>query len=279
MKVVVSPAELRSTLAAWRNSGERIAVVPTMGNLHAGHARLVEEAKRRAQRVVVTVFVNPLQFGPKEDFDRYPRTPDEDRRLLTQFSVDLLFMPAVVDMYPRGKESSTLVDVPELSGILCGQFRPGHFVGVATVVAKLLNLVQADVALFGEKDFQQLAIIRRMAEDLCMPTAIVGIPTIREPDGLAMSSRNRYLTVEQRQIAPRLHAVLAEARAGLLDGKTIAEVEVAGATALTAAGFRLDYFTVRDVATLQPPTSATRERVILVAAWLGRARLLDNVRV
>lgn len=279
MKVVVSSAELRSELAAWRRSGERIAVVPTMGNLHAGHARLVEEAKLRAERVVVTIFVNPLQFGPKEDFDRYPRTPDEDRRLLEQFSVDLLFTPTVADMYPRGKESSTLVDVPELSGLLCGQFRPGHFVGVATVVAKLLNLVGADVALFGEKDFQQLAIIRRMAEDLCMPTAIVGIPTIRESDGLALSSRNRYLTGEQRQIAPRLHATLAAARAGLLAGKTIAAVETAGAAALAADGFRPDYFTVRDVATLQPPTADTRERVILVAAWLGRARLLDNVRV
>lgn len=279
MKVIARQDELRRLLATWRREGQRIAVVPTMGNLHAGHAHLVREAKQRAERVVVTIFVNPLQFGPREDFDRYPRTPDEDRRLLESLAVDLLFSPTVADMYPRGKESSTLVDVPELSGTLCGQFRPGHFIGVATVVAKLLNLVGADAALFGEKDFQQLAIIRRMAEDLCMPTTIVGIPTIREADGLAMSSRNRYLTPEQRQIAPHLHAALSLARESLLGGKSIAAVEAAGAAALTAEGFRPDYFTVRDAATLQAPVDSTVDRVILVAAWLGRARLLDNVRV
>ncbi len=279
MKVIARPDELRHLLAAWRREGQRIAVVPTMGNLHAGHAHLVKEARQRAERVVVTIFVNPLQFGPREDFDRYPRTPDEDRLLLESLAVDLLFSPAVADMYPRGKESSTLVDVPELSGTLCGQFRPGHFIGVATVVAKLLNLVDADAALFGEKDFQQLAIIRRMAEDLCMPTAIVGIPTIREADGLAMSSRNRYLTPGQRQIAPHLHAALSVAREDLLAGRSIAAVEAAGAASLVAAGFRPDYFTVRDAATLQAPVASTMDRVILVAAWLGRARLLDNVRV
>lgn len=280
MEVIARPAELRSLLADWRSHGQRIALVPTMGNLHAGHGHLAREAGKRADRVAVSIFVNPLQFGPKEDFDKYPRTPDADRKLLESLNVDLLFTPSVADMYPRGKESSTLVDVPDLSGILCGQFRPGHFVGVATVVAKLFSLVQADCALFGEKDFQQLAIIRRMTEDLCIPTEIVGIPTIREPDGLAMSSRNRYLTPAERQIAPRLHAVLAEARAAVLAGDTdLGAIEAKGIATLSQSGFRPDYFTVRDAVTLQPPGPLTQDRVILVAAWLGRARLLDNVRV
>jgi pantoate--beta-alanine ligase len=280
MKIVTRPAELRQVLKDWRLAGHRVALVPTMGNLHAGHGHLVREASKHADRVAVSIFVNPLQFGPKEDFDRYPRTPDEDRALLEVLNVDLLFMPAVADMYPRGRNSSTLVDVPDLSGILCGEFRPGHFVGVATVVAMLLNLVQADCALFGEKDYQQLAIIRRMAEDLHMPTAIIGAPTIREADGLAMSSRNRYLTATERVIAPQLYATLSSARASLLSGKADRdEVEAHGRAVLASHGFRPDYFTVRDAVTLQAPGPDTRERIILVAAWLGRARLLDNVRV
>ena len=279
MKVVSRPAELRRQLLEWRTQGQRLALVPTMGNLHAGHARLVHAAAERADRVIVSIFVNPLQFGPREDFERYPRTPTEDRALLAELGVDLVFVPEVADMYPRGKESATLVDVPELSGILCGKFRPGHFTGVATVVAKLLNLVQADIALFGEKDYQQLTIIRRMAEDLCIPTTVVGLPTIRESDGLAMSSRNRYLTAEQRQIAPWLYRTLVEARSKLLSGTVQETVEAEGVAILINHGFRPDYFAVRDAQTLQPPGPQTRERVILVAAWLGRARLLDNVRV
>ncbi len=280
MEVISRPDDMRELLRTWRAKGERIALVPTMGNLHAGHGHLAREAGKRADRVAVSIFVNPLQFGPKEDFDKYPRTPEADQKLLESLNVDLLFTPSVLDMYPRGKESSTLVDVPDLSTILCGHFRPGHFIGVATVVAKLFNLVQADSALFGEKDFQQLAIIRRMAEDLCIPTEIIGIPTIREPDGLAMSSRNRYLTPEQRQIAPVLHATLDEARAAVLAGaEDIAAIEARGTAALLKNGFRPDYFAVRDAYTLLPPVSRTHERVILVAAWLGRARLLDNVRI
>jgi pantoate--beta-alanine ligase len=280
MKAVARPAELRQILAEWRGEGQRVAFVPTMGNLHAGHGHLVREASKRADRVVVSVFVNPLQFGPKEDFDRYPRTPEEDGALLKGLNVDLLFSPSVPDMYPRGRNSSTLVDVPDLSGILCGEFRPGHFVGVATVVAMLLNLVQADCALFGEKDFQQLTIIRRMAEDLLMPTEIIGVPTIREADGLAMSSRNRYLSATERVIAPQLYATLSATRAALASGKSgIEAVEAQGRTILTSHGFRPDYFSVRDAVTLQVPGPETLERVILVAAWLGRARLLDNVRV
>ncbi len=280
MKIVERPAELRQLLREWRQQGQRLALVPTMGNLHAGHGHLVREAHQRADRVAVSIFVNPLQFGPKEDFDRYPRTPDQDRALLESLDVDLLFAPSVPDMYPRGRNSSTLVDVPDLSGILCGEFRPGHFVGVATVVAMLLNLFQADAALFGEKDYQQLAIIRRMAEDLLMPTDIIGIPTIREADGLAMSSRNRYLTATERELAPQLFATLSAARKALLSGNAeTAAVEAHGRALLGSYGFRPDYFTVRDAVTLQAPGPETRERVILVAAWLGRARLLDNVKV
>ena len=280
MKSIASPAELRQILKEWRREGQRVAFVPTMGNLHAGHGHLVREAGKRADRVVVSIFVNPLQFGPKEDFDRYPRTPQEDAALLESLDVDLLFTPSVADMYPRGRDSSTLVDVPDLSGILCGEFRPGHFVGVATVVAMLLNLVQADCALFGEKDFQQLTIIRRMAEDLLMPTEIIGVPTIREADGLAMSSRNRYLTATERVIAPHLYATLSVARAAVLSGRTDYDaIEAQGRTILMSHGFRPDYFSIRDALTLQVPGSGTVDRVILVAAWLGRARLLDNVRV
>ncbi|MEY4932229.1 MAG: hypothetical protein RLZZ403_549 [Pseudomonadota bacterium] len=280
MKSIASPAELRQILKEWRREGQRVAFVPTMGNLHAGHGHLVREAGKRADRVVVSIFVNPLQFGPKEDFDRYPRTPEEDAALLESLNVDLLFSPSVADMYPRGRDSSTLVDVPDLSGILCGEFRPGHFVGVATVVAMLLDLVQADCALFGEKDFQQLTIIRRMAEDLLMPTEIIGVPTIREADGLAMSSRNRYLTATERVIAPQLYATLSIARNALLSGKAdYATIEAQGRAILASHGFRPDYFTVRDAVTLQVPGPETIDRVILVAAWLGRARLLDNVRV
>ena len=280
MKIIARPDELRQVLKAWRLADQRLALVPTMGNLHAGHGHLVREAAKRADRVAVSIFVNPLQFGPKEDFDRYPRTPDADRELLESLDVDLLFVPSVADMYPRGRDSSTLVDVPDLSGILCGEYRPGHFVGVATVVAMLLNLVQADCALFGEKDYQQLAIIRRMAEDLLMPTEIIGVPTIREADGLAMSSRNRYLTATERQIAPQLYATLSAARAALLAGKADATtVEAQSKVILASHGFRPDYFSVRDAVTLQVPGPETKERVILVAAWLGRARLLDNVRV
>jgi pantoate--beta-alanine ligase len=196
----------------WRRKGERIAFVPTMGNLHAGHGTLVSRAAQLADHVIVSVFVNPLQFGPNEDFAAYPRTPEEDRQLLQALNVEVLFVPEVDDIYPRGQETTARVHVPGLEDILCGAFRPGHFMGVATVVTKLLNLVQPDVALFGEKDFQQLMVIRRAAIDLCMPVEIVGVQTAREADGLAMSSRNRYLLPEQRAVAPHIFAALERAR-------------------------------------------------------------------
>jgi pantoate--beta-alanine ligase len=280
METIVRTADLRRLIRSWRNAGERVAFVPTMGNLHAGHGSLVAAARQRADRVVVSIFVNPLQFGPNEDFAAYPRTPEEDRKLLESLDVDVLFMPTVEEIYPRGQKTTARVHVPELEDILCGAFRPGHFMGVATVVTKLLNLVQPDVALFGEKDFQQLMIIRRAAEDLCMPVEVLGLPTTRESDGLAMSSRNRYLTAEQRALAPRIFAVLERAREALeRDGRRdFVAIEKEGMNALAAAGFRPDYFAVRDAETLAVPSPDSKNLVVLTAARIGRARLIDNVR-
>ena len=279
LEVVVRPAQLRERVMQWRRKGERIAFVPTMGNLHAGHGSLVSRASELAEHVIVSIFVNPLQFGPNEDFATYPRTPEEDRKLLRELNVELLFAPEVDDIYPRGQETTARVHVPGLEDILCGAFRPGHFMGVATVVTKLLNLVQPDVALFGEKDFQQLMIIRRAAVDLCMPVEIVGVPTAREPDGLAMSSRNRYLTPEQRAVAPHIFAELERARIAVESGATdYAALEQAGADALRKVGFRPDYFSIRDAHTLQIPNGDSNDLVILTAARIGRARLIDNVR-
>ena len=198
MQIITRIADLRAIVHGWRMAGESIAFVPTMGNLHAGHASLIGAAHLHGRRVVASVFVNPLQFGPNEDYHAYPRTPEDDAALLEGQGVDVLFLPTVEEMYPLGSAGSTIVDVPDLSGILCGAFRPGHFQGVATVVVKLLNLVQPDVGIFGEKDYQQLTIIRRSVEDLCLPVQIVGAPTVRADDGLALSSRNRYLSPEER---------------------------------------------------------------------------------
>jgi len=279
LEVVVRPHELRERVAQWRRKGERIAFVPTMGNLHAGHGSLVSKAAELADHVIVSVFVNPLQFGPNEDFAAYPRTPEDDRQLLRSLNVEVLFVPEVDDIYPRGQETTARVHVPGLEDILCGAFRPGHFMGVATVVTKLLNLVQPDVALFGEKDFQQLMIIRRSAIDLCMPVEIVGVPTAREDDGLAMSSRNRYLLPAQRAVAPQIFAALEQARIALESGSTdYAALEHAGVEALQKAGFRPDYFAIRDANSLQMPNGESNELVIVTAARIGRARLIDNVR-
>ncbi|HMN43433.1 MAG TPA: pantoate--beta-alanine ligase [Povalibacter sp.] len=278
MDTIVRSAELRRAVALWRKASERVAFVPTMGNLHQGHGDLVRRALDVADRVVVSVFVNPMQFGPNEDFAAYPRTPEDDRRLLESIGADVLFTPDVDEMYPRGQAVSTRVQVPEIDSILCGAFRPGHFTGVATIVTKLLNLVQPDVALFGEKDFQQLMIIRRAATDLCMPMEIVGVPTTRESDGLAMSSRNRYLSADERKIAPQIHAALSRAREAIESGsQDFAALEQAGFDALKQHGFRPDYFSIRDAATLGDPVPGV-EMVVLTAARIGRARLIDNVR-
>lgn len=279
MQVIQRTADLRARIARWRLAGERIAFVPTMGNLHAGHGSLVTAARERADRVVVSIFVNPLQFGPNEDFAAYPRTPEDDRALLESLNVDMLFAPEVEDIYPQGKEATARVHVPDLENILCGAFRPNHFMGVATVVTKLLNLVQPDIALFGEKDFQQLMIIRRAAIDLCMPVEIVGVATSRESDGLARSSRNRYLNAEQRALAPRIFAALEKARIEVEAGaRDFERLEAEGMQALQAGGFKPDYFSIRDAVTLGIPAPGAKDLVILTAARIGRARLIDNVR-
>jgi pantoate--beta-alanine ligase len=280
METVTTIAAVRERVRRWHAEGHRVAFVPTMGNLHAGHVSLIETARRHGERFVASIFVNPMQFGPNEDFAHYPRTPAQDARMLAEAGCDLMFMPDVLEIYPNGSQRATRVEVPGLSNILCGEFRPGHFEGVATVVAKLFHIVEPDVAVFGEKDFQQLTIIRRMVADLCMPVTLIGAPTVREPDGLAMSSRNQYLTDEERRKAPLIHQTLRAAvdrlRAGVRD---FADIERAGTQALESAGFRPDYFAVRRADDLGSPEADTRRLVVLTAARLGRARLIDNLRV
>jgi pantoate--beta-alanine ligase len=251
-----------------------------MGSLHAGHMSLLAAARYRADRVIASVFVNPLQFGPGEDFERYPRTPADDQQLLAEAGCDMLFMPGVDEIYPGGQQSATRVSVASLSGILCGKVRPGHFDGVATIVAKLFGIVQPDFAVFGEKDYQQLAIIRRMTADLDIPVEIVGAPTVRSPDGLAMSSRNRYLSGAERAVAPRIHATLREVAERIAGGdRDYAQLVVWADSQLRACGMQPDYFEVRDANSLQQPDAASTELVILTAARLGKARLIDNLTV
>jgi pantoate--beta-alanine ligase len=280
MEIVTTVAAVRERVRAWRVAGERIAFVPTMGNLHAGHISLIELARSQARRFVASIFVNPMQFGPNEDFNHYPRTPTRDASMLEAAGCDLMFLPDVAEMYPHGADRATRIAVPELSRVLCGEFRPGHFEGVATVVAKLFNIVQPDTAVFGEKDFQQLTIIRRMTSDLCLPIEIVGAPTLREPDGLAMSSRNQYLGEAERSVAPQIHAALQRAAAAVESGGSdLAAIESEGEAALVARGFKVDYFAVRSAADLMPPERRDDELVVLCAARIGRARLIDNLRV
>lgn len=258
---------------------QSIAFVPTMGNLHEGHLTLVRQARERAERVIVSIFVNPLQFGAGEDFDSYPRTLERDAELLAAEGVDWLFNPPVEVMYPRPAAEQTRVVVPAIGDILCGASRPGHFEGVATVVCKLFNLVRPDLALFGQKDYQQLLVIRRMVADLAMPVEVIGVPTVREPDGLAMSSRNGYLSAAERAIAPALYRVLRDTAAGLRAGDRAKDLEVAGAAALDASGLKTDYLAIRRQADLAEPEAGDRELVILAAAYLGKARLIDNLEV
>jgi pantoate--beta-alanine ligase len=273
-------AELRKRIQRWRELHQKIAFVPTMGNLHAGHIALVKRAHELAQRVVVSIFVNPLQFGPGEDYARYPRSLDADKLQLAVAGADLLFVPDMDTMYPQGPEHTTRVVVPELSGILDGEHRPGHFDGVATVVCKLFNMVQPNLALFGEKDYQQLMLVRRLVRDLCLPVEIHGVSTVREPDRLAMSSRNQYLTRAEREIAPLLYRNLLEVADAIREGAAdVALLEREAARHLSDAGFRPDYVAVREAGSLAPATEATRHFVVLGAAWLGKARLIDNIRV
>jgi len=280
METVATATELRARLQEWRAGGASVAFVPTMGNLHAGHLQLVEQARALADRVVVSIFVNPLQFGPREDFASYPNTPGADQAALQRLATDLLFMPASTEIYPQGRERTTLVSVPALNAILEGEHRPTHFDGVATVVAKLFNLVQPDVAVFGEKDYQQLLLIRRMVADLCMPVRIHGVATVREADGLAMSSRNSYLAAAERMIAPQLYQTLLDVRHVLEGGeRDFAGIEQAACQQLAAAGFAPDYVSIRAAADLSTPHPGVRELVVLAAARVGRTRLIDNIRI
>lgn len=268
-------AALRRSVTHWKRRGDAIALVPTMGALHAGHLALVARAGRLARRTIVSLFVNRKQFGPQEDFNKYPRDEAADRAKLRAAGVDLLYAPAEAEIYPPG--FATAVTVSGLADRLDGEHRPGHFAGVATVVAKLLIEAQADFACFGEKDYQQLQIIRRMVADLDIPTRIVAVPTVRDPDGLALSSRNAYLTPDERALAPTLHRTLRATRDRIAAGMSIEDAKAHGTADLTMAGFGgVDYLDVCDAETLEPLGRLDRPARILVAAWLGRARLIDN---
>lgn len=280
MNTVKTVRELRAAVARARSEGKRIGLAPTMGNLHSGHAALITKAAQRADFVVATIFVNPLQFGPNEDLATYPRTLAADQEKLLQAGCHLLFTPTVEEMYPHGMNDQTIVSVPVLSEGLCGASRPGHFDGVATVVSKLFNMVQPDLAVFGEKDFQQLTVIRALVRDLNMPIQIIGEPTVRDIDGLALSSRNGYLTPEQRAVAPTLYQVITRIGAAIRGGdRDFAQLLETGKRDLEAQGFRPDYLEVREAAQLRPATTEDTDLVILAAAFLGTTRLIDNLHL
>ncbi len=280
MDIISDKVELREQLADWRQSGEHIALVPTMGSLHDGHLALVEAAREHAERVVATVFVNPTQFGDGEDFEEYPRSLELDKRKLKRAKADLLFAPDTETVYPFGAESGTRVSVPVLADELCGEARPGHFDGVTSVVTRLFNIVSPDAAVFGQKDYQQLMIIRRMVTDLSLPIEIIAAPTVREEDGLAMSSRNQYLDDAERAKAPALYAVLQDVSHALETGsEDYAALEEQAMQSLSQAGFEPEYVSIRRAESLETPDRDTDELVVLAAANLGGARLIDNVLV
>ena len=280
MLIIETLPLLRQQILRLRMEGKRVALVPTMGNLHDGHMKLVDEAKARADVVVVSIFVNPMQFDRPEDLARYPRTLQEDCEKLNKRKVDLVFAPSVKEIYPNGTETHTYVDVPGLSTMLEGASRPGHFRGVSTIVSKLFNLVQPDIACFGEKDFQQLALIRKMVADMGFDIEIVGVPIMRAKDGLALSSRNGYLTAEQRKIAPGLYKVLSSIADKLQAGeRDLDEIITIAGQELNEKGFRADDIQIRDAETLLEVSETSKRAVILVAAWLGDARLIDNKMV
>ena len=280
MLIIETLPLLRQQIRRLRMEGKRVALVPTMGNLHDGHMKLVDEAKARADVVVVSIFVNPMQFDRPEDLARYPRTLQEDCEKLNKRKVDLVFAPSVKEIYPNGTETHTYVDVPGLSTMLEGASRPGHFRGVSTIVSKLFNLVQPDIACFGEKDFQQLALIRKMVADMGFDIEIVGVPIMRAKDGLALSSRNGYLTAEQRKIAPGLYKVLSSIADKLQAGeRDLDEIIAIAGQELNEKGFRADDIQIRDADTLLEGSENSKRAVILVAAWLGDARLIDNKMV
>ena len=277
IETVTELSRLRAVVNGWKREGLRVALVPTMGNLHAGHYSLVTLARQYADRVVSSVFVNPTQFGPNEDFTRYPRTPEADTSGLEQAGCDVLWLPTVESMYPFGIELAASVNVPGISGLLEGAHRPGHFDGVCTVVSRLFNQVQPDVAAFGKKDYQQLAVIRQMVEDLAFPIQIVGGDIVRESDGLAMSSRNQYLNADQRPVSTTIHQVLLGMREGFIAGKTRSLIEAEATAALQAAGFQVDYAVVRKPDLSEPADANDGTRVALIAARIGNTRLIDNL--
>ncbi len=278
MNTVKTILELRAAVAQARAEGKQIGFVPTMGNLHAGHAALVTKAAQRADFVVASIFVNPLQFGPSEDLDKYPRTLAADQDKLIEAGCHLLFVPDVDEIYPAGMNGQTRIQVQGVSEGLCGASRPGHFEGVATVVTKLFNMVQPDLAVFGQKDFQQLAVIRTLVRDLNMPIQIIGEPTVRAADGLALSSRNGYLNAEQRAAAPTLYQGLQQMAEAIRAGeRDYPKLIAAAQQAQRAQGFRPDYLEVREAGSLRPATAEDRQLVILVAAFIGSTRLIDNL--
>jgi pantoate--beta-alanine ligase len=280
VQLVSTTEALREQLSDWKHAGDHIALVPTMGNLHRGHVSLVDVAQRHSERVVVSVFVNPTQFGDGEDFENYPRTLERDKRRLDRVNTDLLFVPDIETMYPFGIDNATSVKVPILTDDLCGSFRPGHFDAVTSVVSRLFSLVQPDVAVFGEKDYQQLTVIKRLVQDLSLPIDIVACPTAREEDGLALSSRNQYLTDEARALAPRLFQTLQGIGKDLESGKrNYDELEKNAVSALEKLGFVADYVSIRRAENLAAPDRDTDELVVLAAAHLGKARLIDNLAV
>ena len=276
MRVVNTVSEVREAIKKWRLEGKSVAFVPTMGNLHAGHLQLVSIAKKKADRVVVSIFVNPIQFGVGEDFETYPRTEREDHEKLAAENADLLFQPSVADIYTP--DAKTIVTVTGLSDLYCGASRPGHFSGVATVVCKLFNIVQPNIALFGLKDFQQLTVIKTMVRDLNIPVEITGVDTVREPSGLAMSSRNGYLTDDEKKVAPKLYRSLCVARDAILAGnQTYTDIEQQALQFLQQAGFQTDYFSVCRSSDLKKAAAEDVDLVLLAAAKLGKTRLIDNI--
>ncbi|WP_217476412.1 pantoate--beta-alanine ligase [Stutzerimonas stutzeri] len=280
MNVVRTVADLRAAVTRARGEGKRIGFVPTMGNLHAGHIALVKKAGQRADFVVASIFVNPLQFGPNEDLASYPRTLSADQDKLFNAGCHLLFAPSVEEMYPHGQALQTIVRVPGVSEGLCGGSRPGHFDGVSTVVSKLFNMVLPDLAVFGEKDYQQLAVIRTMVRDLNMPVQIIGEPIVRAEDGLALSSRNGYLSAEERATAPVLYRTLQQLAESIRQGeRDYPALLASGKQALQAAGLRPDYLEIRHATDLQPALPDHHDLVILAAAYLGKTRLIDNLQL
>ncbi|GLZ84365.1 pantothenate synthetase [Metapseudomonas resinovorans] len=269
---------LRAALQKARGQRKRIGLVPTMGNLHEGHISLLEMARQESEFIVTSLFVNPLQFGPQEDLQSYPRTPSADQKALSRAGCSVLFAPSVKEMYPDGLRNHCSVIVPGISRGLCGDSRPGHFEGVATVVTKLFNIVQPDVAVFGQKDYQQLAVIRALTKDLNLATRILAAPTIRAPDGLALSSRNGYLTPAERDIAPLLHRCIRQIADAIEQGdRDFPSLIKDGKNMLEQAGFRLDYLEIRTTQTLEMPAQQDKSLVILVAAFIGNTRLIDNL--